>query len=411
MKITQKLAQDIVDKTMSILGKNINIMDEKGVIIGSGDKSRLNQFHEGAAQVIKEGKKLEIYSKDINHLVGAKPGINLPIEHNNKIIGVVGITGEPNEVSPFGEVIKMTVEMMLQQEFLLKEIQLEKQARENFIYDLISGRIGSDPDLFLTRGQIVGYDILIPRVALVMDIYQFEKTAKQSLQAFKGSKEGEIYLQRLKNDVLKSIQGIFVDTPQEIASYTGGDRFVVLKIVNLKDSDEILRKKLFRMARRIKNTISQQMKFKVTIGIGEYHENIWGISKSFKEATQALDVGTKLEGAGDIYHVGNLGVGKLLAEIKRESQKEFMEKTIYSTKNNKEKKINETLLETLKAFFDNNLSISKTAQVIYVHRNTLLYRLRRVKEITGLDPKKFDDAVQLRIALKMMTYQEGDKAK
>lgn len=409
MKITQKLAQDIVDKTMSILGKNINIMDEKGVIIGSGDKSRLNQFHEGAAQVIKEGKKLEIYSKDINHLVGAKPGINLPIEHNSKIIGVVGITGEPDEVSPFGEVIKMTVEMMLQQEFLLKEIQLEKQAQENFIYDLISGRIGNNPDLFLTRGQIVGYDILIPRVALVMDIYQFEKTAKQSLQIFKGQKEGEIHLQRLKNDVLKTIQRMFVDTPQEITSYTGGDRFVVLKTINPKDSDEILRRKLFRMGKRIKNTISQQMKFKVTIGIGEYHEDIRGISKSFKEATQALDVGTKLEGAGDIYHVDNLGVGKLLAEIKRESQKEFMEKIIYSTKNNKEKKINETLLETLKAFFDNNLSILKTAKVIYVHRNTSLYRLRRVKEITGLDPKKFDDAVQLRMALKMRVYQKGDK--
>jgi carbohydrate diacid regulator len=411
MKITHKLAQDVVDKTMSILGKNINIMDEKGVIIGSGDKSRLNQFHEGAAQVIREGKKLEIYSKDINHLVGAKPGINLPIEHNNKIIGVVGITGEPNEVSPFGEVIKMTVEMMFQQEFLLKEIQLEKQAQENFIHDLVSGRIGNDSDLFLTRGQIVGYDILIPRVALVMDIYQFEKTAKQSLQAFKGSKEGEIHLQRLKNDVLKTIQGIFVDTPQEIVSYTGGDRFVVLKTINLKDSDEILRKKLFRIGRKIKNTISQKMKFKVTIGIGEYHKDIRGVSKSFKEAIQALDVGTRLEGAGDIYHVDNMGVGKLLAEIKKESQKEFMEKTIYSIKDNKDKKMNNTLLETLKAFFDNNLSISKTAQVIYVHRNTLLYRLRRVKEITGLDPKKFDDAVQLRIALKMRIYQGSDKFK
>jgi len=222
MRITHKLAQNIVDKTMNILGKNINIMDENGVIIGSGDKSRLNQFHEGAAQVIKEGKKLEIYSKDINHLVGAKPGINLPIEYNNKIIGVVGITGEPNEVTPFGEVIKMTVEMMLQQEFLLKELQLEQQARENFIQDMISGRIGNDSDLFITRGQIVGYDILIPRVALVMDIYQFGKTAQKSFQTFRGLKEGEIYLQRLKNEVVKTIQGIFVNSPQEIVSYLGG---------------------------------------------------------------------------------------------------------------------------------------------------------------------------------------------
>jgi len=411
MKITHKLAQNIVNKTMNILEKNINIMDEKGVIIGSGDKSRLNQFHEGAAQVIKEGNKLEIYSKDINHLVGAKPGINLPIEHNNKIIGVVGITGEPNEVSPFGEVIKMTVEMMLQQEFLLKEIQLEQQARGNFIHDLISGRIGNDSDLFITRGQIVGYDILIPRVALVMDIYQFGKTAKQSLQVFKGSKKGEIYLQRLKNDVLKTIQGIFVNTPQEIVSYTGGDRFVVLKTINLKDSDEILRKKLFRMGKRIKNIISQKMKFKVTIGIGEYHQSIKGLSKSFKEAMQALDVGTKLEEAGAIYHVDNLGVGKLLAEIKGESQQEFMERTIYSTKNNKEKKINEFLLETLQGFFDNNLSITQTAKALFIHRNTLLYRLERVKKITGLDPKKFDDAVQLRLALKMRIYQGSNKFK
>ncbi|MBU1290357.1 helix-turn-helix domain-containing protein [bacterium] len=411
MKITHKLAQDIVDKTMKILEKNINIMDEKGVIIGSGDKSRLNQFHEGAAQVIKEGKKLEIYSKDINHLVGAKPGINLPIEHNNKIIGVVGITGEPDEVSPFGEVIKMTVEMMLQQEFLLKELQLEQQARGNFIHDLISGRIGNDSDLFITRGQIVGYDILIPRVALVVDIYQFEKTAKQSLQAFKGSKEGEIHLQKLKNDVLKTIQGIFADTPQEIVSYTGGDRFVVLKTINLKDSDEILRKKLFRIGKKIKDTISQKMKFKATIGIGEYHEDIQGLNKSFKEATQALDVGTRLGGAGDIYHVDNLGVGKLLAEIREESQQEFMEKTIYSTKNNKEKKINEFLLETLQGFFDNNLSITQTAKALFVHRNTLLYRLERVKKITGLDPKKFDDAVQLRLALKMRIYQGSNKFK
>ena len=74
-----------------------------------------------------------------------------------------------------------------------------------------------------------------------------------------------------------------MDTPQEIASYTGGDRFVVLKTINLKDSDEILRRKLFRMGKRIKNTISQQMKFKVTIGIGEYHEDVQDLINHLKK--------------------------------------------------------------------------------------------------------------------------------
>ncbi|MBA3062134.1 MAG: PucR family transcriptional regulator, partial [Atribacteria sp.] len=80
-------------------------------------------------------------------------------------------------------------------------------------------------------------------------------------------------------------------------------------------------------------------------------------------------------------------------------------------KNNKEKKINEFLLETLQGFFDNNLSITQTAKALFVHRNTLLYRLGRVKKITGLDPKKFDDAVQLRLALKMRIYQGSNKSK
>ena len=384
-------------------------MDENGIIIGSGDKKRLNQFHEGAAQVIKEGEKLEIYSKDINHLAGAKPGINLPIEHNDKIIGVVGITGEPNEVSPYGEVIKMTVEMMLQQEFLLKELHLEQQARENFIQDLISGRIGNDSDLFVSRGQIVGCDILIPRIAMILNIYQFENTAKLSLKTFNGKKEGEIYLQRLKNDVLQTVQGIFIHTPEDIVSYAGGDKFVILKTINPKNLKEALRHKIYKIAKKIKHIISQKMKFKVTIGIGEYHKNIRGLSKSFREATQALDVGTRLEGPGDIYHINDLGIGRILAEIKKETQKEMIKETLCSIKDGKGKGMTDTLSKSLKAFFDNNLNISKTAKIIFAHRNTLLYRLRRIKEITGLDPRNFDDAIQLRIALKMKLYQSEKK--
>ena len=162
MKITHQLAQQIVDRTISILGKNINIMDENGYIIGSGDKKRLNKYHEGASLVIKNKEKIFIYPENKNHLIGVKAGVNLPIEANKKVIGVVGITGNPDEVGPFGEVIKITVEMMLQQQFLLKEVDLERQAKDNFIHDLISGRVGNDSDLFIARGQIVGYDISLP---------------------------------------------------------------------------------------------------------------------------------------------------------------------------------------------------------------------------------------------------------
>ena len=405
MKITHVLAQQIVDRTINIVGKNINIMDENGFIIGSGDKSRLNQFHEGAALVIKNKEKMLIYSENENHLIGVKPGINLPIEENNKIIGVVGITGNPDEVGPFGEIIKMTVEMMLQQEFLLKNIDLEKQARDNFVHDLISGRVGKDKELFIARGNLVGYDVTIARVALLVNIYHFEKTARQSMKKYSGLKEGEIYLQKLKNDILRTIRILFQHQPQDIVSYVGGDRFVILKTINTDDKPEIIRDKLINISKKIKDSILSQRKFISSIGIGEYHPDIKGTMHSYQQACQALEIGDKVNGKIGIYHITDLGIYRLLAEIKPEIRDEYFQHIFNINIGKKRKELKPFFWETLEAFFEYNLNITNTAKAIYVHRNTLLYRLEKVKQITGLDPRKFDEAFQLYIALKMKHFQ------
>ncbi|MDN5332687.1 MAG: carbohydrate diacid regulator [Tepidanaerobacteraceae bacterium] len=82
MEITHQYAQTIVDRTMKILGYNINIMDSRGIIVGSGDKKRLNTFHQGAAEVIRTGRPIEITSDMARNLEGVKPGVNLPIYKN-----------------------------------------------------------------------------------------------------------------------------------------------------------------------------------------------------------------------------------------------------------------------------------------------------------------------------------------
>ncbi len=405
MKITHQLAQEIVERTINILGKNINIMDENGYIIGTGDKSRLNQFHEGAALVIQTKQKLLIYPENKNHLVGVKPGVNLPIEDHNQIIGVVGITGNPDEVSPFGEVIKMTVEMMLQQQFLLKQVDLERQAKENFIHDLISGRVGNDNDLFTARGQIVGYDITLPRVSLLVNIYHFEKTARQSLQKYSGLKEGEIHLQRLKNDVLRTISDLFNQQPQDIVAYAGGDRFVVLKTINLNDEPETIRIRLIKTGEKIRDAILSQRKFQSAIGIGEYHPGIKGVMRSYKESHRALEIGSKENSNMDIHHIAHLGISRLFAEISPETRDDFIN-LIYKGNNHSEKKLKPVFWETLLSFFEHNLNMTDTAKELYIHRNTLLYRLAKIKHFTGLDPRKFNHALQLYIALKMKYFQE-----
>lgn len=406
MKITHVLAQQIVDRTINIVGKNINIMDENGIIIGSGDKSRLNQFHEGAALVIKNKKKMLIYSENENHLIGVKPGVNLPIEENNEIIGVVGITGNPDEVGPFGEIIKMTVEMMLQQEFLMKKIDLERQARDNFIHDLISGRVGNDKELFIARGHLVGYDVTITRVALSVNIYHFEKTARRSMKKFSGLKEGEIYLQGLKNDILRTIRTLFQHQPQDIVSYVGGDRFVILKTIDINDKPEIIRNKLLSISKKIKDSILSQRNFVASIGIGKYYPDIKGVMYSYQEACRAIEIGDKVNSKIGIYHITDLGIYRLFAEVNPEIRDEFIQHIFNPDIGEQRKELKPIFWETLQAFFEHNLNITNTAKTIFIHRNTLLYRLERVKQVTGLDPRKFNEAFQLYIALKMKHFQE-----
>ena len=105
--LTKKLAQQIVDKTMQVIQYNINIFDINGTIIGSGEPDRLGQVHHGALMAITLNKTIHVNSKMINDLSGAKIGINMPLTLDNKIIGAIGITGEPTNIKKFAELVSV----------------------------------------------------------------------------------------------------------------------------------------------------------------------------------------------------------------------------------------------------------------------------------------------------------------
>jgi len=110
-ELTPKQAQKIVNKMMKDIPYNINIMDKTGIIIGSGNKKRIGTLHHGAVAAIKQ-KKIVPIEKDEEFV---KKGINLPIEWNDDILGVVGISGEIKETSPFGKLVKSTVLLLIEQ--------------------------------------------------------------------------------------------------------------------------------------------------------------------------------------------------------------------------------------------------------------------------------------------------------
>ena len=91
-----KMAQDIVARTMRIIDTNINVMDARGRIIGSGDRERIGELHEGALLVLSQGRVVDIDDAVAKHLHGVRQGINLPLRLEGEIVGVIGLTGEPD---------------------------------------------------------------------------------------------------------------------------------------------------------------------------------------------------------------------------------------------------------------------------------------------------------------------------
>lgn len=107
-ELDHDLAQDIVDRAMAILPCNVNVMDSQGLILGSGEPERINTRHEGAQLVLANGRIVELDTDAAKCLKGVQPGVNLPLMLDGRLMGVLGLTGDPQQVRTYGELVRMT---------------------------------------------------------------------------------------------------------------------------------------------------------------------------------------------------------------------------------------------------------------------------------------------------------------
>ncbi|SJZ36678.1 CdaR family transcriptional regulator [Selenihalanaerobacter shriftii] len=392
INLTSHLAQTIVNRTMQILERNINIMDETGMIIGSGNAERVNTLHEGAREVILEGKELKISKQEAERLKGVKPGINLPIHFNGKIIGVVGITGIPKEVEKHGGLVKMTAELMLQQAFYLQRLQLEEQAEEYFIKELLNGDLDLKNALIYDRAEALGYNIkqhLFVSILEVINLWDELLTNSNN----RGEAELHQYIKRIR----ESIEKFFSRQTATKVFHLTGKKFIIISYENeeVRVLEDILKAKK-RLVDRLKN----RFKVDCRIGIGRVREGLLGIKKSFEEGLEAINLGKKFYSSKEVYHIEDLKLERMTKQLPVQVRKNFADIL----------PLDHQFRQSLEVYFSNNLNISETARNLYLHRNSIIYRLERIKEITGLDPKSFDDAVCLKLTLLCHMFETEDKS-
>ncbi len=170
MQLNATIARQIVERTMKIIHYSVNVMDEQGRIIGSGDPVRINQRHDGAILAINDNRVVEIDQATANQLKGVKPGINLPIIFHHQVIGVIGISGVPEAVRNYGELVKMTAELIIEQAALMSQIQWDKRHREELVLQLIQGSELNESQL-TTIAERLNLDLNQPRIAAIVKVY------------------------------------------------------------------------------------------------------------------------------------------------------------------------------------------------------------------------------------------------
>ncbi|WP_437882899.1 sugar diacid recognition domain-containing protein [Pseudomonas sp. LRF_L74] len=139
-ELTHPLAQNIVDRAMAILPYNVNVMDCQGLILGSGEAQRINTRHEGAQLVLANRRVVEIDEQAARQLKGVQPGINVPLIHDDRLIGVLGISGDPQVLRTYAELVRMTAEMLVDQSHMQAEQHWRKQRCDDLLGALLGER-------------------------------------------------------------------------------------------------------------------------------------------------------------------------------------------------------------------------------------------------------------------------------
>ena len=201
------------------------------------------------------------------------------------------------------------------------------------------------------------------------------------------------------NLAMETIKSLFAMKTKDFI--TAVDEKNIILVKELKENEDY--PEMEETAKVMMDMLNTEAMSSVRISYGTIVNEIKQVSKSYKEAKMALDVGKIFYTEKNIIAYNTLGIGRLIYQLPIPLCKMFMQEIFGE---HMPDTFDEETLMTINKFFDNNLNVSETSRQLYVHRNTLVYRLEKLQKSTGLDIRVFDDALTFKIALMVVNYMK-----
>lgn len=240
--------------------------------------------------------------------------------------------------------------------------------------------------------QLVLDNLLLVDVHSQAKKMNLEVNAKRMVFVIEPKKKGDGLL-------LETMRGIYDNGAKDVVISVDEARIILVKTLAKSDTYQ----EVNRIAKTLVDTLSAEAMVQVRVAYGSIVEELKDVSKCYKEAGMALDVGRIFYAHKEVLAYNELGIGRLIYQLPYSLCEMFLQEVFHG---NALEQFDKETLATVNAFFENDLNISETARKMYLHRNTLGYRLDKIQKTTGLDVKKFEDALTFKIALMVSDHMK-----
>ena len=355
IKMSNRLFQSVVHQMRDTIDSVIGVIDETASIIACSDLSKIGVVN-------------EFVSLDLNdtHDIFVRDGYTYkPFGTHMKADYAVFVEGTDDAAAKYASILAITLSS-------IKQYYDEKYDRNNFIKNIILDNVL--PGDISIKSRELHFNADISRVVFLINI-----VSTNDVSAY---------------DV---IQNLFPDKNKDfVFNITESDIVLVKELKSTVDS-----KDLEKLARSIADTLSSEFYTRVNVGIGTSVIGVKDLARSFKEAQMALEVGKVFDTDKVIVSYDNLGIARLIYHLPTTLCETFLHEVF---KVGSIDSLDHETLFTIQKFFENNLNVSETSRKLFVHRNTLVYRLEKIKKLTGLDLRQFDHAIVFKVALMVRKY-------
>lgn len=350
-----ELGVRIINRLKPIFTKDVNIIDMDGIIIASSNSERINTFHEAGRICVRSRRNIVITESNKHLYRGCREGVNMPLYYKNKIIGVIGITGTEKEVLPYGPLIKELIETIIGELENKKSDNSTRINIERYFREIINGIENEDIILYESKAKLLDIDLGKGRIMIMLTV---------EIKKEENFMEKQIDLKKIISNKFSEKDIIVINLYE--------NRNLIL-IPNRYDAQNILM--------NIEKLIKQIKGLKYRFIVGDNCKEINHYQSAYNKISE-IEMFEKESWNNNIIYVNDYDIKLLVRGIKIGVKNQYINtyKNIFG-----EEKLSEEMINTIKTYFINNMIISKTADIMFVHRNTISYRINRFKKIYGID--------------------------